>query len=202
MAIYAVYNRTITDSAGNVVPGAHIEVRREVPGQPLASLFEDRDGMTGLGNPFDADANGDISFFAAGGAYKIRAYTGPSGAPTSEKIWRYEAVGRNAEADEAGTRTKRTVTAPGDVTIAADDADDIFIEKSVGEPTNVYLPPSIGQAKSKRIYDGKYDGNTNNIKVYPDSGEKVYGVTDGYALIDGNGGMVELTPRADGTGWQ
>lgn len=204
--VMAVYNgRALTkesDGTLKVVPSAHIEVRSEIPGLPLAALKSDRDGTTPKTNPFDADADGKFSFYVTGGAYQIRAYTGSSGSPDTEDFVYHVAVGLNAESDSIASRTKRTVTASGTVTIAADDVDDIFIEKATPAATTVMLPASAGQTKSKRIFDGKYDANTNNIKVYPATGEKMYGVVDGYALIDGNGGMVELTPREDGTGWQ
>lgn len=67
---------TVTDELGNVVPGAHIEVRREVPGQPLAALKSDREGSDDLSNPFDADENGFAAFHVIGGAYQIKAALG------------------------------------------------------------------------------------------------------------------------------
>ncbi len=204
--VMAVFNgRAMTkqsDGTLKVVPNAHIEVRSQVAGLPLAALKSDRAGTSGKANPFDADADGKFSFYVVGGSYQIRAYTGSSASPDTEDFIYHVAVGLNAESDSIALRTKRTVTASGTVTIAAEDVDDIFIEKATPAATTVMLPASAGQTKSKRIFDGKYDANTNNIKVYPASGEKMYGVVDGYALIDGNGGMVELTPREDGTGWQ
>jgi hypothetical protein len=95
----ARYNGEVQDTAGNGVSSAHIEVRAETVGQPLAALYSDRAGTIAIGNPFDAGTDGSFGFHVAGGAYKIRAYTGPSGAPTFEKILRYQAVGLNAESD-------------------------------------------------------------------------------------------------------
>lgn len=95
----ARYQFTVTDEAGNVIPEAHIEVRRERPGQPLAALKSNRAGTSALTNPFDADSEGFAYFHVSGGAFQIRAYTGPSGAPTFERIWRYVAIGLAAETD-------------------------------------------------------------------------------------------------------
>jgi hypothetical protein len=95
----ARYSGTVVDHAGNIVTNAKIEVRREVPGQPLAAIKPNRDGSGTLGNPFNANADGTFYFHAAGGAYQVRAYVGPSGAPTYENIRRYEPNGTAAEHD-------------------------------------------------------------------------------------------------------
>jgi hypothetical protein len=197
----AKYNRVVQDTAGNGVSGASIEVRSEVPGQPLAVLFSDRAGTVGLGNPFPADSDGSFGFHTIGGAYQVRAYTGASGAPTFEKILRYEPVGLNSESDSIAGRTQRTVIAAGAVTVDADDADDIIIIKTVGAATTVNLPLSASRIKPVRIVDGKGDANTNNITIVPQTGESIYAIVNQTAIIDGNGGSLTLTPKQDGTGW-
>jgi hypothetical protein len=136
-----------------------------------------------------------------GGAYQVRAYTGPSGAPTFEKILRYEAIGLNAEADSLSSRTQRIVTESGAVTVTADDSDIIYINKTVGAATAVTLPTAASRTKPIMIADGKGDANTNNITISPQSGESIYSITNGTAIIDGNGGSVTLFPKIDGTGW-
>lgn len=95
----ARYSGVVTDQAGNIITNAKIEVRREIPGQPLAVLKSDRAGAVGIANPFDAEVDGTFFFHAAGGAFQVRAYTGASGAPTFERILRYEAVGLSSESD-------------------------------------------------------------------------------------------------------
>lgn len=99
----AKWERTITDKQGNVMPRAWIDVRIEtgsvidVTGMPRASLFTDRDGLVPLGNPFQADADGNAIFYAAGAAHRVEVtpFDG-SGIP---RILRFEAVGRGAETD-------------------------------------------------------------------------------------------------------
>lgn len=120
----ARYQFTVTDDAGNVVPGAHIEVRKELPGAALAALKSDRDGLVGMSNPFDADSEGFAAFHVIGGAYKVRAYTGPSGAPTFEKIWRYVPVGLAAELDNVSGDIATTTHAAASKTTPVD-ADEI-----------------------------------------------------------------------------
>lgn len=198
----AAHQFSVTDQDGNVVPGAHIEVRLETPGQPLAALYSDRAGTAGLGNPFDADASGFVRFFVVGGAYQIWAYTGASGSPTFEApLQRYVGIGLNSESDSISSRTQRVVTAAGAVTVIADDSDIIVINKTVGAATAVALPLSASRTKPIMIVDGKGDANTNNITVSPQTGESIYAITNGSAVIDGNGGSVILTPKSDGTGW-
>lgn len=197
----AKYNGVVlSDGAG--VASAHIEVRQETPGFPLAALYSDRAGTTPLGNPFDAETDGSFGFHVVGGAYRIRAYLGSSGSPTYEApILRYVGIGLNSESDSVSQLTQREVTAAGAVTVDADDADIIFINKTVGAATAVTLPVAADRTKPIRIIDGKGDANTNNITISPQTGEKIYAVTNGTAVIDGNGGSVILTPKADGSGW-
>lgn len=198
----AAHQFSVTDESGNVVPSAHVEVRSEISGQPLAAVYSDRAGTVGLGNPFDADADGFVRFFVIGGAYQIRVYTGASGSPTFEApLHRYVAIGLNSESDSITSRTQRTVTASGAVTVDADDADIIYINKTVGAATAVALPSAALRSKPVMIVDGKGDANTNNITISPTSGQSIYAVTNGTAIIDGNGGAVILTPKLDGTGW-
>lgn len=91
---FAIHQFTVTDDAGNVLPGASVEVRRETAGAPLAALFSDRDGAFSRGNPFFADAAGFAAFHVAGGAYRITVTKG-----TFSRVLRYVAIGRAAETD-------------------------------------------------------------------------------------------------------
>lgn len=71
------WQRTIVDDAGNIQPGASVEVRRNVPGFPLAQVFEFNDGTGPLVNPLTADLTGYVFFHAAAGFYNIEASFGP-----------------------------------------------------------------------------------------------------------------------------
>lgn len=95
----ARYEGVVTDDAGNVVPLATIEVRRDQPGRPVVPLFADRSGTVPLGNPIQADALGAFGFHLPGGVYWVRAYSGPSHQPTFQVVKRYVAVGTAAERD-------------------------------------------------------------------------------------------------------
>lgn len=94
MADLAVWQRTIVDETGLVVPGAEVEVRH-AEGGALAQLYQDRAGTQPLSNPVTADMSGFVRFFIEGGAYDITA-TG-SGA---SRTWRFDATGRLQEFDK------------------------------------------------------------------------------------------------------
>lgn len=189
------------DEAGNVVPGAHVEIRSEIPGQPLAAMKSDRAGTTAMSNPSDADGEGFFFCYLIGGAYQIRVYTGPSGAPTFEApLHRYVGIGLGSETDTvASGLTTRTIIAAGAVTVDADDADIIYINKTAGAATTANLPASAGRAKPVRIVDRKYDAATNNITIMPHGSETIMGGAS--YVIDSNGAGITLTPLPDGTGW-
>lgn len=90
----ARWQATIVDEQGNIVPNALVTVRREVSGQPLAPLYEDREGNTAISNAFNADSQGFAAFHVAGGAYQIVASSG-----AFSRTWRYVALGTAGEAD-------------------------------------------------------------------------------------------------------
>lgn len=191
----AHYDLTATDEAGNVVSGATVEVRIEIPGAPLASLYSDRAGTTTIANPTTTDSHGYAEFFCLGGAYKIVVTSG-----SDSKTRRYVPIGLAQETDApAEGLVQRLVTAAGTVTVAADDADIIVIKKTVGAATTVNLPKAADAIRPVRIVDGKYDAATNNITIMPDGTETIFGAASW--IIDGNGGSMKLTPLDDGSGW-
>lgn len=67
----AVHQFTITDAAGNIVPGASVRVTDAETGS-LATLKPNRDGSGSLGNPFSADTEGFAKFYVAQGRYNVR----------------------------------------------------------------------------------------------------------------------------------
>lgn len=92
----ARWQQTIVDTAGNVLSGAEVTVRRETAGAPLAILYSDRAGTTAMGNPLTTGPDGLAAFYAAGGAYRIDAVYG-----SYTQTWRYVGVGLAAESDGA-----------------------------------------------------------------------------------------------------
>lgn len=92
---FARFQRNIVDDQGNIVPSCNIEVRREIPGQPLAVLYSDRDGTSGMSNPFITGLDGFAAFHTVGAPYYVRAYKG-----SFEKVWRFVPIGTGGEADQ------------------------------------------------------------------------------------------------------
>lgn len=95
---FARWQSTIVDEFGNIVQQPSVEVRAETVGQPLATLYADRDGATPLGNPFTVSlgANGFAAFHVAGGAYQITVTKG-----AYSKTYRYVGIGTGSETDIA-----------------------------------------------------------------------------------------------------
>jgi len=157
---YAVWQATITDAAGKVLAGVTIEVKREIVGQPLATIYEDRDGTTPLGNPFSVDVEGFARFYISGGAYQIRAYK--SG---FERLWRHVAIGLLGEADTAEF-LERTETTSGD--IAIQDFDQIVKLAPTSPATrNCVLPPGAVKRGPVTIIDasGVWDSFATTFSV-------------------------------------
>lgn len=92
----AIKELQITDSQGNVLAGASVEVRRESAGSPVAALKSDRAGATPISNPMTSDANGMVTFYVVGGAYKFTITK-----DSYSKILRYQPVGTAQEYDVA-----------------------------------------------------------------------------------------------------
>jgi len=80
------WQRTITTTTGDVVPGAEVEVVNEATGLP-ADLYMSRAGTSAKTNPFFADSSGFAEFYADPGEYRITA-TGAAGS----QVWRYEVL--------------------------------------------------------------------------------------------------------------
>ena len=90
---YSAWHSVIQDGNGAVVPMAKITVRNTATGA-LAKLYSARDGSAPKANPFNADENGQVFFFVAGGAYTIKAEFG-----SQERTWPFVPVGTAAEYD-------------------------------------------------------------------------------------------------------
>lgn len=108
----AIHQFTVTDAAGNVMPGASVEVRREIAGAPLAALYADRGGATLRGNPFFADAEGFAAFHVAGGAFRVTVSKS-----SYSRVLRYVAIGRAAETDFQFVNPKGAWSAAGTYSI-------------------------------------------------------------------------------------
>lgn len=82
-----VFQRSIVDEAGNIMPLAAVEVRDQVTSN-LVQLYDDYDGASPIGNPTAADANGFVRFYVAAGRYRIEATSG-----ALSRTWEDEVLG-------------------------------------------------------------------------------------------------------------
>lgn len=113
----ARYESVAVNLAGDVIPNATVEVRRDQPGRPVVPLWADREGTVALGNPITTDSEGKFGFHVTGGSYYIRVFTGPAQQPLQQYVRRYQAIGTAAERDveqlatalETGTATFPTL---------------------------------------------------------------------------------------------
>jgi len=93
---FAIFQSQAVDEAGNILGGAEVEVLVEATSALATDLYQDRAGSTLKANPFFADPDGYFYFFAPGRAYRVTVRKNGY-----ERVWRYVAVGLNAESDTA-----------------------------------------------------------------------------------------------------
>lgn len=193
----AVWQATIVDEDGNVLPFASVEVRLESSGT-LVAIKSDRAGATGQANPGTADANGYFRFFAAGGAYRITASLGGA-----SREWRYVAIGTASETDVPLGRTRRH-TASGNADFEATDRI-LVIKKTVGQATTVNVPnASDRNGVAVIIKDGSGDADLFPISLNIADGQDADGIlsTDCPGLrIQTPYGVIHLEPYDDGSGY-
>lgn len=95
LASYRAASFVASSGIAALAPLASIEVRKESD-NTLASIFSDVNGSSALANPFQADAEGQFTFYVAGLArgYKVTATSG-----SSVRVLRNVAIGTGAEVD-------------------------------------------------------------------------------------------------------
>lgn len=198
--VLARWQRSIVDGNGNVIGSPNVEVRRQIVGMPLASLYSDRAGADSIGNPFIGEVDGSVAFHVIGGPYWIRVYK-----DGFERIWEWVGIGTASETDageSAESLRITTITAAGAVTVAADD-EIILLNKTVGAATSVNFPDAasyIGRGIS--IKDIKGDAQTNNITPVFNGGQLCDGLAGTDFVINWNyGDQGVFRPLPSGAGW-
>ena len=79
-----IFQRTVTNSAGDVIEGAQVSVFDESTGL-LSTIYSNREGTAALSNPFLTGSDGLASFYAQQGEYRI-SVSSVAGSVT----WRYQ----------------------------------------------------------------------------------------------------------------
>ena len=106
MAAYPAWQATIVTEAGDIQPGAQVDVVLESTGLvPAGGIWSNRAGSSALANPFFADANGFAQFYAAPGEYRITA-TGVGGT----RVWRYVVLDGTASTADVTTSDSHIFT--------------------------------------------------------------------------------------------
>lgn len=89
-----VFQATVVDGEGNVLPLASVEVRSESTGN-LVQVYDAITAGSELGNPFSADANGFFIFYAEEGLYRIDATL-----DAETRTWRHVLLSSGIESGE------------------------------------------------------------------------------------------------------
>jgi len=133
----ARFQRSTFDMFGQLLVGASILVESEKTGAQV-QIFSDRNGETGIDNPTLSDADGDVSFYAAGEALKITATLGDD-----SKILRHFALGTAGEYDADHTLFLEKAQFTASATPGAGEALP-FYAAAVGMTILAGLPNAIG----------------------------------------------------------
>jgi hypothetical protein len=184
---------TVVDEHGDIVTDAQVEVRSEIAGQPLVSLYSDRDGNTPLGNPFSVDAVTAVAaFHVAGGAYRIRAYSG-----SFERIERYVGIGTASESDAGLIPTSiSTGWDFDDATADADPGSGLFRLNNAapGSATAIYIDNENAGGNSVTAWLDSLDdtgdsGNRGQITICdPDQPTEIFRIYQvSGSVVDGTG---------------
>jgi hypothetical protein len=187
----AAWQATIVDEGGNVQANAAIAVLRDIAGQPPAQCYSDRNGSTPIGSTFNADADGFVRFFAAGGAYQITATLG-----AFSRVWRYVPIGTAAETDgELLPTFVSTAWVFDDATSAADPGSGFFRlnHATPASATAIYVDNENVGGNSVTAWLDSLDDSTSTIKGQlticdPEQPAEVFRVYDvSGAVVDSTG---------------
>lgn len=132
--VLARWQATIVDDAGNVQSGAEVTVHAETSGNPLASLFTDRAGVSATGNPVTADGDGYAFFHVTGGAYQITATKG-----AFTRTWRYVGIGTASEHDDSADTPLAGISLQAGASISWAGGDVLITHSEGGSPSEISL---------------------------------------------------------------
>jgi len=176
-----IWQRTITTEAGDVIPGAEVEVVNEATGL-AADIFSNRSGTTSRTNPFFTGADGFAQFYVAPGEYRITA-TGPTGSIT----WRWNVLTGDAAlmANNSGASSLGT--------LAAQNANSVNISGGAISSTNV----TGGTVNATTLQQGGSQAyvRSNILGTVSESG----GIPTGAIIERGSNANGEFVKYADGT---
>lgn len=151
----SIWQATIQNEAGDIIPGAEITVTNEDTGLP-ATIFSTIGGAA-KPNPFFADSNGFAQFYAGSGTYRVNAEDTGTG---QSQLWRYIRFGDSASRDVG--------TSSGNIP----DADDLNMVGATENYTSNNLNPNVfdGGADFDTIATGYGDTLTSALFYMPIDG--------------------------------
>jgi len=130
----SIWQATIQNEAGDIIPGAEITVTDEDTGLP-ATIFSSIGGAA-KSNPFFADSKGFAQFYAGSGTYRVNAEDTGTG---QSQLWRYIRFGNSASRDVG--------TSSGSIP----DADDLGVVGNINWNGGNMQPDVILGLKNQRI---------------------------------------------------
>jgi hypothetical protein len=162
-----VWQGSITDAAGNVIPGASVRFE-DADTLALASTWSDRAGASPTGNPVvDDDGDGFVRVYLTKGRYRVTATS-----PGQQRIWEQVVVWD----DTASTPPARTEAT---ATLAAGDNDDftpdgwessldgtgfLILEAGAGAANLTGLPPGAAD----QVVTAYNADTTNAVTLVPE----------------------------------
>lgn len=108
----------------------------------------------------------------------------------------------NSEVDEAVSclPTTRILAITGDVTLTADEVDELRINNTSGAARQITLPdPAERGRRHLRIIDHGHNSGTYNITLVVTGGKTIMGGSS--YILDNHGSSIELSPVPDGSGY-
>jgi hypothetical protein len=134
--LYGVWQGTVQDQLGAVVPNAAVSVHQEGTGE-LLQLYADRAGVTGLGNPTTTDEEGFVQFYCKPCRIQIIATSGSFSREHNDVIVIEEYAGSLLVEDATDARTLSLDDNGATIRFTGDDP----ITVTVPDEVDVNFPP-------------------------------------------------------------
>jgi len=188
------YNGVVQDAQGNLVAGASILVRREVPGLPVVQVYANDDATGALGSPF-VTVDGRFGFYVAEGKYRI---TATFGADTYELV--DVQLGPSSVSNALGPETEIT-----GATHTLSVLDTFLTIKRTGPTlTTITLPPVADRAALPFAF-ADWSSNVvsdHEIRFVPDGTETIMKAAT-YSVWSNASGLARgwVYPAEDLSGW-
>lgn len=189
----SAWERTITDSAGNVLTGVQITVFQS-DGVTLATIYGQQSGGSALANPFNTGVQTSAKFYADAGRYVIRAFKDG----LTKEFTDVDIAGRSVR-DDIGTAAYLTATtSTTDVTQGRAMRSGDYGVGALAGPSEL-TPGAVRQNRMMSVsasWDGSpiagVDAGNQGQMIHMQHGDPTYAVQILYSLLSSTG---DLTRR-------